>query len=1114
MRLLTAGALCAAPAVSAAVVTNAVDFGLSLNNPDDDDIIITGGDIDLTGLSFNVFLAPAELQGDGTTRTLTGGTINVNTVNAADPTILVLAPSIIYDGDLFINDLANLDIDAPTALGPNAMVTGTAQANIRLFTAAGTNTYDGTFFSKIDGVSDETTISVVANGEGIFTALPTFDANINLDTYDDFQFEDTPLTAPTLSLGASLVGANNVSINTDGGTLNLANFDFTIGSLSGVGQVTLGSGTLTTGSTINTTYAGIISGTGNLTKVGGSIFTLTGVNTYTGTTTVSEGTLVFEADQTGPTAIVVEDGGILLVSVAQTATPTYTVQSGGLVNLAADLADATPITIDAGGTVDMLVTDQTLGMVMGSGTLDLGTANLSLGDVNNTTFAGDITGDGNLTKVGAGNYTLSGTSTFTGLTTISEGTLTLDGAFTNTSGVSIDATGTLVLNGDLPDAVGVAIAAGGILDLNDNNETLGTITGSGSITLGTGTLTVGTSASNTFDGTISEAGGLTKQGTGTLTLSGAQTYTGATTVSGGTLVANGDLATSGVTVNNGAIFALESTLTTAGADVTVDAGGTLFGDGSIADNLTNNGTVTFIGPGSGDTLNVGGNYTQGSTGLLQVQLDGGGLIVSGTANIDGTLDVSTPPDPANFDISATYQVIQAGSIAGNFTTVTDNFAFLDLSSNNVGGNIEVTLARNAVPLTAIARTNNQTAVATALNGIGAPAGNLDSAIDRILASSEEDALRTYDQLAGAGAATTSTQIAANAANQSHRLLDEVIGVAPGSTRPTGAFSRAPKQDEFDDVNHHTLFSFYQGELEPEAEQEQPIFAGLNPMAWGAFYGGIGDQGDGAEGLDYTRYGLLVGLELESDETAAKYGVSIGVEQSEFDFNLNNGDVDITSIYLSGYTRQPFGDEFYFTFAAALGYHSHESTRNILIGVTPTPANADYNSYSISLAGELSKSFIIINEPDDPGGHPTHTSIEPFARLDYSISIQDGYSESGAGTAGLVVGDQDFDSIRAAFGARVQHQYMFGNNYEATLQARGLVNIALSNSDSDLNVSFVGTPGSNFAIEGSDQDDVYGQIGIGFSIEIDDNWDLHLGIDQQFSSDALGTVLAGGLSYTF
>ncbi|MEO0474579.1 MAG: hypothetical protein AAF085_01230 [Planctomycetota bacterium] len=92
--------------------------------------------------------------------------------------------------------------------------------------------------------------------------------------------------------------------------------------------------------------------------------------------------------------------------------------------------------------------------------------------------------------------------------------------------------------------------------------------------------------------------------------------------------------------------------------------------------------------------------------------------------------------------------------------------------------------------------------------------------------------------------------------------------------------------------------------------------------------------------------------------------------------------------------------------------------------------------------------------------------------------------------------------------------MFANQYEATLQGRALIDVALSNSDSNLGVSFVGAPGPGFSIEGADQDDICGQFGAGLSVELDDDWDLNLGIDVQISDDAYGAVFAGGLSYTF
>lgn len=1114
MSLLAAGALgTGAPALGQVNISTVADLTTFLNTDEDINFL---NDLDLLGGTFTI-TRRTQFFGDTSTRTVSNGTVVVSgSTSDTNYVLFNITPSVTYTGAVTLNAFGRLDLDDPATLGVGGTVSAAANTDIRLFTASGgSSTWDTTFFAKITGVDDSTSFSVTGDGVATLTALPTFNAIINLNTYSDFDdYALTPATDPTMTLGATLTGNHEVNVNA--GTLNLNDFDFTIDSLSGVNgtAITLGSGTLSTGDAQDTTYAGVISGTGNLIKTGTGTFTLTGVNTYTGTTTVTAGGLTLEADQTGPTAVIIQNGGTVTVNADQTGTPTYTVQAGGTLDLFADLADTTSITVD--GDMNLNNVDQTFASISGSGNIALGSAALTFGDATSTTLSGVISGsassitEASLTKLGSGNLTLSGVNTYTGTTTVSEGTLTVDGSLLDSGAFSIANGATMVLNGDLSNTAPVTIVAGGTLDLNDNDETLGSITGGGDITLGTATLTVGNTSTTTYNGTISETGNLVKQGTGSLSLAAAQTYTGTTTVSAGTLIANGNLATSLVTVQDGATFALESTLTSLGADVTVDDGGTLYGTGTIDDALTNNGTVTFLGDGAGDTLTVGGAYTQGATGLLQVQLGStGGLVVTGAATINGSLDITTPLDPANFDISATYDVVQAGSLSGSFTSVTDNFIFLDLTSNNVGGDVQITLARNAVTLASIANTPNQTTIANVLDGLGAVTGNLDSAIDRILASSQTDALATYDDLAGAGAATTGTQLHANVANQNHRLLDQVIGVAPGSTRPSGAFSRADVSADFDQVDHLTLVSTYQAQEQPTQD-----LSDLDYKPWGAFYGGFGDQGDGAEGLDYLRYGLLVGLEVESAESEASYGLSLGVEQSEFDFNQDNGDVDVSSIYLSAYNRIPLGESFNFTFAGGVGFHNHESTRNILIGTTPTQANADFSSISIALAAELSKTFDFVRTPIDPGTHPTQTTVEPFARIDYSLSDQDGYSETGAGTAGLSVASSEYDSVRAAVGLRVQHQYMFANQYEATFQARALANIAITESDSNLNVSFVGAPGTTFNIEGSDQDDLFGQIGLGLSVEINHKWDMHFSLDQQISDEALGTLLAAGLSYKF
>jgi len=110
---------------------------------------------------------------------------------------------------------------------------------------------------------------------------------------------DTTVTSGTLTAGiANALGSNSSILLATGGTLNLNNFNQTVGSLGDVsvgsiGTITLGNATLTTGGgNKSASFNGVIQGAGNLIKTGTGTQTLTGVNTYTGTTTVSAGTLL------------------------------------------------------------------------------------------------------------------------------------------------------------------------------------------------------------------------------------------------------------------------------------------------------------------------------------------------------------------------------------------------------------------------------------------------------------------------------------------------------------------------------------------------------------------------------------------------------------------------------------------------------------------------------------------------------------------------------------------------------------------------------------------------------------------------------------------------------
>ena len=79
------------------------------------------------------------------------------------------------------------------------------------------------------------------------------------------------------------------------------------------------------------------------------------------------------------------------------------------------------------------------------------------------------------------------------------------------------------------------VVNGGSLDMDGNNLTVASLTGSGTVNLRAGTLTVADTANDTLSGTIEGSGGLATTGSATLTLSGTNAYTGVTSDGAGTL---------------------------------------------------------------------------------------------------------------------------------------------------------------------------------------------------------------------------------------------------------------------------------------------------------------------------------------------------------------------------------------------------------------------------------------------------------------------------------------------------------------------------------------------------------------------------------------------------
>ncbi len=271
----------------------------------------------------------------------------------------------------------------------------------------------------------------------------------------------------------------------------------------------------------------------------------------------------------------------------------------------------------------------TLGAAAGDGTVAPATAGGGLTLANdgaapltvNAVIANHTTASA-LNTAGSGTVTLTAANTFSGATSIGAGSLVLahSNALQNST-LTLGATGTPVFDSAVAGHAFTLGALSGLRDLAlaDN--------ASGPVALAVGQ----NNASTAYSGVLSGDGSLTKQGTGTLTLSGANTFRGGATISAGRVSANHMLALgSGPVANNGTLDLTAAPVTYSGLSVSLSGSG------------TNN--VTMASNLAGGTANFNGDYS-GFTGLwnlgVGVGATGSKVVMNGRDNAAAAIVVRT-----------------------------------------------------------------------------------------------------------------------------------------------------------------------------------------------------------------------------------------------------------------------------------------------------------------------------------------------------------------------------------------------------------------------------------------------------------------------------------------
>ncbi|MEO6436673.1 MAG: autotransporter-associated beta strand repeat-containing protein [Tepidisphaeraceae bacterium] len=276
-----------------------------------------------------------------------------------------------------------------------------------------------------------------------------------------------------------------------------------------------------------------------------------------------------------------------------------------------------------------------IGGLSGSGKVSISSFNfMRVASSASTTFTGEITGAGGLTKAGSGTLSLSGNNNYSGLTTVEEGAL----AFGGSSGT-----------GDL--LIGTAVTfpfSKVLIKWPEDDE----IASSRQVSLGGGlpTIDVASGKTVTVHAGINETlpfATLHKTGGGTLELLGNSTYSGATVLEGGTVRLTGTAGalsnTSSVTLDKGIVFQI---------------GGNEGNTSRIADSapiVMNGGTLELIAGATVVTEDVGVLRLTGGGNIVKTTVPVGAA--NGTIRFTGSDFEGRKGGTINFEVDATGPVI-------------------------------------------------------------------------------------------------------------------------------------------------------------------------------------------------------------------------------------------------------------------------------------------------------------------------------------------------------------------------------------------------------------------------------------------------------------------------